>query len=250
MTALSDADIEAIERATVEAVAPEAKEEWSGWLLPFDHGTISRAKAAVPLRHAPFDAEGVIDAIETRYRDRGLAPAFRLADVPPFEPIARLLAARGYHGAKASIVQTASVGHMRNVTSAPPADVDDTPDVGWAAMFLGEGFEPVDGANRVRALTRAPDSRYASLRIDGRTVACGTIAFGHGWASIHGMRTEMAHRGQGHAARVLAGLAGAAQARGVTRVFLQVEADNPAAHALYRRAGFRSAWHYRYWQTN
>jgi ribosomal protein S18 acetylase RimI-like enzyme len=117
-------------------------------------------------------------------------------------------------------------------------------------MFLGEGFDPVDGANRVRALTRAPNSRYASLRIDGRTVACGTIAFGHGWASIHGMRTEMAHRGQGFAARVLTGLALSAQARGIARVFLQVEVNNASAHALYLRAGFESAWRYRYWQPD
>jgi ribosomal protein S18 acetylase RimI-like enzyme len=47
---------------------------------------------------------------------------------------------------------------------------------------------------------------------------------------------------------VLAGLADAASARGFSHVFLQVEADNTGALALYRRAGFSTAWMYAYWK--
>ena len=61
------------------------------------------------------------------------------------------------------------------------------------------------------------------------------------------MRTVQAARGRGLAGRVLAGLAGAALERGYERVFLQVEAGNEPALALYRRAGFAPAWTYRYW---
>lgn len=35
---------------------------------------------------------------------------------------------------------------------------------------------------------------------------------------------------------------------GMARVFLQVEAGNTAAQALYRRAGFETAWSYVYWR--
>jgi len=34
----------------------------------------------------------------------------------------------------------------------------------------------------------------------------------------------------------------------MARVFLQVEAGNTAAQALYRRAGFETAWSYMYWR--
>ncbi|WP_371329038.1 GNAT family N-acetyltransferase [Polaromonas sp. AER18D-145] len=43
-------------------------------------------------------------------------------------------------------------------------------------------------------------------------------------------------------------LADAALARGMARVFLQVEAGNTAAQALYRRAGFETARSYVYWR--
>ena len=98
---------------------------------------------------------------------------------------------------------------------------------------------PADGASRVAALGRAPGSLYASVREGGQTVAAGRGApFRHGWVSVHGMRTAPAWRGRGLAGRVLAALADAAMARGVARCFLQVEAGNAAAQALYRRAGF------------
>ena len=137
---------------------------------------------------------------------------------------------------------------MRNVTNAPPADVAARPDDAWAAVFLGEGFDPVDGACRVRAFSRAPDAVYASVRDDGRTLAVGIASFGFGWASIHGMWTDRAHRGRGLAGRVLAGLADAARARGIDRVFLQVEEGNAPARALYARAGFTPVWRYVYWR--
>lgn len=50
------------------------------------------------------------------------------------------------------------------------------------------------------------------------------------------------------AGRVLSALAGSAQQRGIDKVFLQVEESNIGAQALYKRAGFTTAWKYVYWQ--
>ncbi len=242
-------DVEAIERATVAAVSPQAVEELEDWLLPFDEGTVKRAKSAVPLRHGAF-GERTLDRIEDRYDSRQRVPILRIADDGCFDGLRDALERRHYVGDSPTCVQTGSARRMREVAAAGArlADVDTAPDDAWAALFLGEGFDPVDGAHRVRALSRAAGSLYASVREDRRTVAAGAMAFGHGWASVHGMRTEASLRGRGLAGRVLAGLAEAALARGFERVFLQVDAHNPAAHALYRRAGFSTRWQYRYWQ--
>ena len=43
--------IEAIERATLDAMPPQRLERWGDWLLPFDNGTVGRSHSAVPLRH-------------------------------------------------------------------------------------------------------------------------------------------------------------------------------------------------------
>jgi ribosomal protein S18 acetylase RimI-like enzyme len=230
-------DVASIEQATLAAVAPETVEEREGWLLPVDHGTIGRARSAVPLQHTDTDP-GVLGRIEAYYAARGLPAVFRLATDACFDGLRHELRQRGYGADKPTLVQLGTVARMREVSSQASAEVHAAPDAAWTALFLGEGFDPVDGACRVRALGRAQGSVYASVR----------AAFGHGWVSVHGMRTAAGHRGRGLAGRVLAGLADAALARGMARVFLQVEAGNTAAQALYRRAGFETAWSYVYWR--
>ncbi len=248
-TVMTPSDVEAIERATVAAVSPERLEALEGWLLPIDSGTVGRAKSAVPLRHAAVAAgDGLVARIEARYEAHGLPAVFRLATAACFDGLRAELLLRGYRADKPTLVQTGSVHRMRQVSSEKPADTVGSPDTAWAALFLGEGFDPVDGASRVNILGRARDSVYASAREGGQTLAVGAAAFGHGWASVHGMRTATACRGRGLAGRVLAGLAEASMSRGMARVFLQVEAGNTAAQALYRRAGFEAAWAYEYWR--
>ena len=244
---LTPSDIEAIERATAAAVSPEAVEEHDGWLLAFDTGTIGRAKSAVPL-HRSIPDVAVVPAIEARYEARGLPALFRIADDSCFEPMRTELARRGYRAGRPTLVQIAATKSVRRVTADATAEVATAPDAAWAAVFLGEGFDPLDGASRVRSLSRTPGSVYASVREDGRAIAGGAAAFGYGWASVHGMRTEQARRGEGLAARVLAALAAAALERGMERMFLQVEEHNAPALALYVRAGFETVWKYTYWQ--
>lgn len=246
---LIPSDVDAIERATVAAVAPAAVEEFDGWLLAFDTGTVGRAKCAVPLGHARLDT-AILAKIETRYEARGVTPMFRLADAPEFDPVRSVLQQRGYGAGKPTLVQVAAGESVRKIAPGTAVDIADQPDAAWAAVFLGEGFDPVDGASRVAALSRAPGSVFASIRENGRAIAAGAGAFAHGWASVHGMRTELARRGEGLAARVLSGLAEIALERGRERIFLQVEAHNAPALALYRRAGFATVWAYEYWRQD
>ncbi|MES2947239.1 MAG: GNAT family N-acetyltransferase [Pseudomonadota bacterium] len=243
---LPDCDVESLERATLDAVAPTAVGAIDGWLLPFDDSTIGRAKSAVPLRHSRIDATQLAH-IETLYAARGLQTAFRVADVPTLSEVHAELRRMGYQAQRPTWVQVGTVRQMRQICDGEPADVSDTPSPQWSSVYLAEGFDPVDGAHRVQALSRSPHVVYASVQESGQSIAAGTAAFSQGWASIHGMRTLPHWRGKGLAARVLAGLADAATERSLERVFLQVEEQNTSALALYRRAGFSPVWRYHYW---
>jgi GNAT superfamily N-acetyltransferase len=241
---IDDLDIEVLERDVVAAVAPREVVEIGGFLVPLDPGTIGRAKSAVPLRH-DLDALGV-DAVVEAYRSRGLAPAFRLADAPGLDAVRAAVARHGLTGQQPTVMKLGDVAGL-SALSEGPARILERPDEAWSAVFLGEGFDPVDGAHRVAALSRSPDALYGAAGDDGATHAVGVASFGAAWGGVHGMRTLPAHRGRGHAAAILAALGRAMAERGVTRVFLQVEAGNPARR-IYRRAGFTPAWTYRYWR--
>jgi ribosomal protein S18 acetylase RimI-like enzyme len=228
-------------------VAPDRIEPVGDWLVALSDGVIRRAKSAVPLRHDLDGDPAGLDQIEALYAKAGLPPAFRLPDVPGLGAVREELTRRGYGFEQPTLVMTGTVEGLRAVSQGEPCVVDARPDGSWSRVFLGEGFDPVDGAGRVAALSRAKGAAFGAVREGGEAVAVGVVSFAEDWASIHGMRTALARRGEGLAGRVLAGLAEAARARGVRRVFLQVEEGNAPARALYRRAGFETAWRYFYW---
>ena len=245
---LSTQDIEAIERATLVAVAPERVDAIDGWLLPMDSGTVGRAHSAVPLHHGAHDP-ALIDRIAQRYRNAGLRPVFRLPDVPTFEAWWPALAARGFQRKQPTLTQTGALAGLLGL--APDTEgvsLDPRPDAAWMSMFLGEGLDPVDGASRSRALSRAEGTLFGSLRVGGQTVACGAACYAEGWLSMHGLRTAASQRGRGLAGRLIRAMALEAQRRGIARVFLQVDGANAPALALYRRAGMTTAWSYAYWR--
>lgn len=245
------ADVDAIERATLQAVAPEVVEALPGWLLPMDCGTVGRARSAVPLHHGPPDPV-LLPLILDRYEARGFTAAFRLPDLPAFEPLQQALHRHGFVRQQPTLTQTAPIDALLTgaVSADPAAALADTPDEAWMAMFLGEGLDPVDGASRARSLSRAMGTRYASLRENGHPQACGAASFGHGWLGVHGMRTAAAQRGRGLAGRLLRAMAREAEQRGISQAFLQVDATNAPALALYQKLGFSTAWAYAYWRRH
>ena len=219
-------------------MAPPEVVEIGGWRVPFDDGPIGRAKSAVPLRH-DLGPEA-LDEIEAAFRARGLPPRFRIADVPSLGAVAADLARRGYSATQADHLQDRRLERRHGAPFADgPAMLLSEPSDGLGCGFPGRRFRSqADGApSACAALTRSPDAVYGAAGEGAEIQAVGVMSFGAGWAGVHGMRTAPAHRGKGLASRILATLEGPSrrQARGVTRVFLQVEEPNPAAPHLPRR---------------
>lgn len=245
----SASDIESIERATLQAVAPEVVESLPGWMLPMDRGTVGRARSAVPLHHGAHDTD-LLPEIFARYAASGFQPRFRLPELPSFQPWFEALTQRGWRRDQPTLTMTGEVQRLLTPHAGALADLDHAPDAAWMAMFLGEGLDLADGASRSRSLSRAEGTLFASVREQGQTVACGAASFSHGWLGVHGMRTAAARRGQGLAGRVLHAMAVEAARRNLAGVFLQVDASNLPAQALYRRTGFTVAWPYAYWRPS
>ncbi len=245
--ALAPDDIASLELATLDAVAPLEVHDLPGWLLPLDRSTIGRAKSAVPTRHSDLDP-AQLATMEARYHAWGIAAAFRVADVPGLSRVHQTLRAMGYQPEQPTLVQISTVAQVRALPTAGTAQVHMHPNATWASVYTAPGFDPVDGAHRVQALSRGAHGVFASVQSGALPLAAGTASLSQGWASVHGMRTVANARGRGLASQVLVSLADAAAARGFERIFLQVEEENAAARALYSRAGFSTAWRYNYWR--
>jgi GNAT superfamily N-acetyltransferase len=260
-TTLTPHDIESLERATLDAVCPAAQSELPGWLLPFDAADIGRARSAIPLFHHGLDV-ALLPAIEEQYRDHGLPPCFRIADTPGLRHWQERLQALGYRKTDPVHVQIASVADMQaaadlstvvprlgSASERPKVMLLDAPAEAWASVYTAPGFDAEDGALRVQLLSRSRFARYAYVQSAGVSLAAGTACISRDWLSVHGMRTLPHARGQGLGASLLSAFVGLARQGGVTRAFLQVEADNAPALGLYRRFGFTTAWTYHYWKA-
>ena len=242
-----DIDIESLEQATLDAVAPAEVCALPGWLLPFDTTTVGRAISAVPVRHDDMNP-ALIAAIEARYAERGMKTQFRIADVRGLATLRQELLSLGYTPQQATLTLVGTVRQWPTVTAGLSVQLSPQPTEAWTSVYISGDFDPVDGANRVRALSRSQCLVYASLSNATGAIAAGTAAFSQGWASLHGMRTVARERGKGCASALIAALGQEALERNVERCFLQVEAGNAPAIRLYRSLGFQTAWLYHYWR--
>src|SRR4051812_16333044 len=138
-------EVAALERATVAAVAPQHVQELAGWLLAFDDGTVNRARSAVPLTHDAPDAT-VVPEIFGRYRQRGVMPNFRIAQKASMALIESELARLGLMPRQPTQVLVAHAPGVAASNEAAGVQIATEPDDAWAAVFLGEGFDPADGA--------------------------------------------------------------------------------------------------------
>jgi hypothetical protein len=89
-------DIEAIERATFDAVPPESLHACGPWLVAIDRGTVGRARSAVPLRHAQ-PAPDALDAIEAVYAAHGLGAMLRVPAAGEYDALRATRPRAGLH---------------------------------------------------------------------------------------------------------------------------------------------------------
>ena len=222
--------------------APETS-SIGGWQARFAAGVTRRANSVLP-NVEPADVDATIREVERAYAERGLPTVVQMTPAAQPSDLDSRLADHGY---RLDAPTHVLIAPAQATSSDPPTCVELTnePTEAWMDLWWlvdGRG----DSAARAVAhtiLTGAP-ARYASIVDDQGVAAVGRVALLDGWAGIYCMAVRPDARRRGHAAAVLCALADAAAGR---RLWLQVLADNVAAHGLYRAAGFTRAFthHYR-----
>ena len=97
------------------------------------------------------------------------------------------------------------------------------------------------------ALSPVPYQGWVLRRAeDGAVLACGQTAIEADLVGLYDLFTRSDARGQGLARKLCTTLLAQARAAGARTAYLQVEADNPPARAIYHRLGFADAYAYHY----
>lgn len=212
------------------------------WVVRFANGYSGRANSASALWPGARLSDGEVAGLLPLFRAQGLPPAIRLSPLAETGLEARLIA-MGWQAV------THSIGM---VCDAPGGVIDpDTviapqPPEAWIAGI--SGWQEARKANPAhlsaivgRILLPAA---FATLREDGRDCAYGLAVVDRGLAEIGSIIVGLQARGRGVGRRLVSSLVGWAAGAGAGRVFLQVEASNAPARALYASLGFRDVYSY------
>jgi len=214
----------------------------AGWHLRFSGAYTKRANSINALEAI---ASTDIEAVEAPYRERGMAPVWRLTPLAP-PAINGLLEARGYRAVERSFLQVCSL-HDR-FAADPAVAILPTPTPGWVAAFATHSPVRAEHRETMQRMLHAiaPPAGFAFVEHQGRPMAMAIGAVEGDHMGLFDVLVMPEARRQGLARRVTESLYAWAWQRGARFAYLQVVATNAAALPLYQRQGFRTVYDYEY----
>lgn len=237
----------AIDLATVRTWPAAEIEDRDGWLHLASGGVTGRVNAVWPIDWRGADVEAAIDAAEAWLAARALPARFKLTDgaYAPLD-LAERLARRGYEAVTPTLIMTAPI----RARAAPDVvALSDAMPAAFDAVLRAVSADVAEYEERRGIALRAPQpAAFATMAREGQTLAIGMSAACGDLAGLYLMRTAPEARRQGLARKVFGALMARAHQWGARTAFLQVEADNAPAIALYESEGFTALSTYRFWR--
>ena len=253
-----------LERAAARHWRGVSESHLGDWLLRAASGFTGRANSALALGTPGLPLDDALAEVVAWYRARNLPAMIQL---PADHPLDLSLAERRWAVRPgAAIVMTASPSSAPllsvPVSSAPVSDVrfDPSPDDAWLARYNYRGSSIPPIAKTV--LMSAPEQYFASIRdLSGTAIAIARLSLdadcspGAGsphdgaaprLAGITAVEVDPAYRRRGLGSAITRAVCAEAARRGADLVFLQTEATNAPARALYEALGFHPSHTYHY----
>lgn len=240
-----------IEDAALNASAPPVQRWLDGWLLRSWPGKARRSRCIHALGPGVLTLQERLARTQAVYRADGVPMVFRITPFTHPAGLAAELGARGWVAVDPTLVMAAPLTAGLGAPEAKPGlrlrAV--APEEFAEAVGALRGSPPEHRRSQARRLAQAPTPHQAWLvehRHDGHVLACGQSAREAERVGLYDIATAPAARQQGLARHLCQWLLAQAAAEGATTAYLQVDAQNTPALALYRSLGFALAYRYHY----
>lgn len=232
--------------AAFDAAWPALKVVAAGdWLCKSAPGVSRRSNSANPAGAHARLTEAWIERIEAIYAKFGQPTYVRLPSILG-EELDRKLDERGYTAEGHTVTL---IGPLLAAASAGEVEMSSVPSPEWLAaqnLINGRQGETAKVFDLVLAQIDVP-AAYAAVRREGRIVSAAYAAASDGWLCLEAVATDPDWRGRGLAGATVAALMTWGAGQGARAAGLQVQADNAAAQAVYRRLGVaRELYRYHY----
>lgn len=237
-------ELQSLERVALRAW-PAAEEQWLGqWLLRCNGGYTKRANSAYVIEIEPdLDLDQRIETAAAVMRDRDLPLIVRESSLACDPRIGHELQRRGFSRIDKTIVMTAPLTPGSG-QDAEQVDLDT-----WLQLYrrFEGGTKGDQGLHREILARIAQPRRFGVLSDGGAPVSIGLAVAEGEWLGLFSIATNPDRRRQGFGRLLIEQLLSWGQCQGASRSYLQVEARNTPAVALYEKLGYIEAYRYWYW---
>ena len=238
-----DEGLRRVEELSLNSSATPRQLLYDGWLVRLSPGKARRARSINPFYAGQVPLDEKLDRCAALYRDRGLPMLLRITPFVSPPDLDDALASRGHVAFEETRVLTADIGPGPAVSPAVGHH-----DIGWTVDVVSElrraRREDRDAHRQRLEALPVPVMGFAIRNRDD--VACAGVAIVEApWVGLFDIVTAPEHRGRGLASALTAAMLAWARGVGADRAYLQMEANNEPARAVYRKHGFVDR--YAYW---
>lgn len=238
-----------VEDAGLNASAPPQQRVLGGWMLRLSPGKAKRARCINALAVGRLPLDELLQRSAAAFEQAGLPMIVRITPFTQPPTLDATLAALGFHAFDASHVMVRATLDDLPAARLPAGCVIDEPGHGLFTDAVGRlrGSPLAQRQSHAERLRAAPvPYTGVLLRRDGELLGCAQTAREDDLVGLYDVFIAPPARNAGLAGALCLELLRRARAGGARTAYLQVEADNAAARAVYARLGFRDAYAYHY----
>lgn len=241
---ISCKEITDIERITRNAWPAFEERNLNSWILRCANGYRQRSNSVCTCIYTGSDAENDIRIAESWYSDKGQKAIFKVTACSEPAGLAEILEAEKYVSGRETLVMTCAA--RGNSGSAMKVETSMKCDESWFKANSENGYADDDYIN---ILSRITNGQFVKIISGGRIAGSFYIAFESDYAGLYSLYIKREFRERGLGKQTIGFLHSAALERGAGKLYLQVEAENETAVALYASTGFETANNYIYYTS-
>jgi GNAT superfamily N-acetyltransferase len=245
------ATYEELARVTARAWQPVESERLGDWELRAASGFTRRANSVLPLGDPGVPLDEALTYVRDWYAARDLPAYVQTATGAEGtqEVLSAELEARGWAREVSAGLWIGALAPLadREVAKAPGVVLARAADEAWLGRYQRKGLSEV----ALHVLGSGPSVWFATVPgAEGEPpAAIGRCVVDGRWAGFAAVEVDPAQRRRGLATAVMAALARRALDEGASAAWLQVEADNAGARALYAGMGFAAHHTYHHYRA-
>lgn len=246
---MNNYEITQLELIASRAWPAKENERLDGWMLRANDGITWRTNSVLPcFSLLDTSLEDAIQIATEFYRRRSIPPAFKVTDASEPETLDMELQRLGFTKEMLTHVQIVDISYLAKLQGLFDIDILPELDLDWIKAYgkMG-GFDQFTLDTRLEIIDRIKHPiGLAKAYVDGNVVGLGMGVVEDRMMGLFGIYTspEYRNRGIGSSINVALGIWG--DSLGASTAYLQVEAENEKALALYSKLGFETVYDYWY----